>query len=317
MAELPALVVAALALQAPCLGVACDTGADVAGPEPALEASAGRLPAEGTALPVPVELGSGPAGPGDLLDTHLPDPREPALEAPSTPSPDADEDDPAPAPDPASPSLGTPAVHEPTTEPAPRAEGEATQAPHAPRALASSAAGAAVDEASPVRTLAGLALGAVVLVLYHRLSKERLLDHDTRQRILGLLEDEPGLATSELAERLDVSYRTARHHANKLARFGLVVRLEDAGPERWSRPDDAPEVPQPLPGELRELLAAVRDAEASHLSALARRLDLAKATAKHRLDWLLEREWIDDERVGPLRRFHVTEAGRDRLDVEG
>ncbi len=151
-----------------------------------------------------------------------------------------------------------------------------------------------------------VALAAVGL--YHKLTKERALEHETRRRILAMLEEEPSLGTMDIANRLEVCYRTARHHLEVLARFDLVVQAEHRGSWRWARPENTAAMHEEhVPKIQQRMLALLEKDPGLHLSEIARRLDAAKATVKLHLDRLDEGGRVRDERVGPLRRFFPVE----------
>jgi DNA-binding MarR family transcriptional regulator len=322
---LAGLLLAVLALQAPCPLDACPAPQDGPGPAqatlpaslPAADATDGAREAAAPALDEPsVDLVDA-ADP--LLAAGVPPPSTTRLAAPApAPAPHDEQplapDEPSGEPEPLEDPDPAP---DPAHEPPPTAAGDPVSADQdgEPRSPAARALGTPVDEQPAGHTVAWLALGLAAVGLYQRLTKDRLLDHETRQRLLALLEERPGLTTSQLADRLDVSYRTARHHASKLARFDLLARVDRDGPERWALPDDAADVDERVPDELAPVLALLVEARGVHLSEVARRLEIAKATAKHRLDRLAERGWVEDERVGPLRTFEPTPEGRRRLEA--
>lgn len=78
---------------------------------------------------------------------------------------------------------------------------------------------------SPVWLAAGAAfLGAVAL--YRRLRRDRLLEQPTRRAVMDLVHAHPGVTPAAVAKGLDVSYKTALHHAELLVEDGLLtVRL--------------------------------------------------------------------------------------------
>lgn len=319
MAAIPALVLATLA----ALG-GCPTGCPAQAPIDAPELPAPQ-PEPDVGLPnspVDVPEGSVP-GLGDLLQgadryqqADMPGPSIPLEPTPTTldqaelaqahlgtqepRAPDPGESEPAP-------------VHslDPSTRSGPSASGHAVHPADRP----AEATGQAID-GTPARLAFSLLAGLAAVGLYHKLSKDRALEHPARQRILAMLEEQPGLGTTDVADRLDVCYRTARHHLEVLARFDLAVQAKHRGQVRWSRPEDADAIRDPgLPKTQRRLVELLDEDPGLHLSEIARRLDVAKATAKHHLDQLIERERVTDERVGPLRRFFP--AGRRRSTASG
>lgn len=322
---LGALAGALLALAAPGLAVCPSAICDAPAPSPLVADGQADLPARPPAVPeLPGRIAgsvSGPDGPRPsvtLLDAQLPGPILPGA---------------APPPDEAATGRASagPSAANPDRDPAgtvpdahlalgprstPRVEPVATEAaPHADRDVGVHAKGQAVPQDARIAQVLGLLTALAAVGLYHRLSKDRLLEHPTRRRILTVLEDQPGLGTNDVADALGVSYRTARHHLDKLARFDLVVEEDAEHRSRWCLPQDAGDLPAPLTRSQAEVLALVDREAGLHLSEIARRLEMAKATAKFQLDRLAERGLVEDEEVGPLRRFRSTEAGSLRLSI--
>lgn len=217
-------------------------------------------------------------------------------------------DDPEPGhgdePEPAEPAASVPESHVVRDDPAPQAQGNSQHAAPAWPSAQGEQAGPASSQ-----VVASLLLGLAAVGLYHKLSKDRALEHPARQRILSLLAEQPGLGTTDVADELDVAYRTARHHLEVLARFDLVVSAKRRERWRWARPEDAGRLDEPeIPAMQERLLAVLEEEPGLHLSELARRLDAAKATVKHHLDRLDERGAVEDEHVGPIRRFFPVET---------
>lgn len=59
-------------------------------------------------------------------------------------------------------------------------------------------------------------------LLYSRIAKERLLDHGSRERLLGTIRATPGLAVADLAERTGLPRNTVTYHLRVLERERLV-----------------------------------------------------------------------------------------------
>lgn len=316
MTALPALVLATLALASGCPAL-CSADAvpevpDLQGTTPALADAEPAAPEPAVDLtddPLErLEPVSDPLAILDTLaDTRLPGEHEPLqatapIEAEATPAtsePARLQAEQATAgTDPVEASLAD--SHVPRdTDRGPTAQGEAA---HEPRTWPSAQGEHVADAGAPLTV--SLLLGLTAIGLYHKMSKDRALEHPARQRILSMLEAEPGLGTTEVADRLEVCYRTARHHLEVLARFDLVVGAKPRGSWRWARPQQAQAVREPeVPAMQERLLELLEEEPGLHLSEIARRLDAAKATVKHHLDRLDENDLVRDERVGPLRRF--------------
>lgn len=317
-----AFVLATLSLTAPCAGPTCGLDPIQATPQPTVPALADATedPMQSPQAPhIPTSLSPDtPMAPDieALLTASLPD------EVPRLPAPARDRSaasshptDLQPRGDHASPAIAP--SHAPRAEAsAATTQARAVPSEHAPHPATARVTGAPIDGNAPARTVAALLVGMAAIGLYHRLTKERALEHHTRQRILSLLDDAPGLTTGELAETLDVSYRTARHHAEMLAGFDLIRSTDDGGSQRWYLPGDGGRVREPLTDAERRVLDLITRTDGLHLSEIARRCSMAKATTKFQLDRLAEKAWVRDERVGPLRCFYATEAGQARLADE-
>lgn len=325
MTAWPALVLAALAATGACPTVCPADGLPEVPTPSAPEASLGpveEVADRGRQL-VPTSPVDPPTevGPLALLDalaqTHLPtgdDPLQPG-QAAMVGAPRSPGADPVQA-DPAAGAAGATVAEEHTVAPpagGPTAEGERV---HEARAWPTTS-GERVGTSSAA-IAASLLLGLAGVGLYHKLTKDRALEHPARQRILQLLAEDPGLGTTDVAEELDVCYRTARHHLEVLARFDLVAQTKQRSSWRWARPEDASALEEPHVPELQQRLLALLDEDPGlHLSELARRVDAAKATVKHHLDRLDERGRVRDERVGPLRRFFPDPSGQTPAETDG
>jgi predicted transcriptional regulator len=93
----------------------------------------------------------------------------------------------------------------------------------------------AVEKAAPptLATVGVLALlnalgvwrfaGVGAIGLYSRLTKSELLDNQHRDRVYKLIQEEPGLGVSEIAERTGLGWGTTVYHLDRLERAGFVA----------------------------------------------------------------------------------------------
>lgn len=98
----------------------------------------------------------------------------------------------------------------------------------APTAAFGTAAVVAGAAAATALLLVLLAL-KLVLPLYSRLRRERLLDHPARARLVELARAKPGIRHAELIAALDLSRGTVEHHLDQLVRHGHLVPLRQDG----------------------------------------------------------------------------------------
>ena len=125
----------------------------------------------------------------------------------------------------------------------------------------------------------------------------------TRGRIRTLVQDEPGIHVSEIAERLAISWHTAGYHLGILARSRLV-HLEKNGRERRVFPSG-------LPPRHRQWLAALRTEQAAEVlrillrdprlsvPVLSRRMGFSEKIVRRQVERLAEAGLV--ERRGELR----------------
>ncbi|HVL87114.1 MAG TPA: transcriptional regulator [Candidatus Thermoplasmatota archaeon] len=131
---------------------------------------------------------------------------------------------------------------------------------------------------SALLTLAALAGG-----LYHRISRERALEQETRRSVYELIRREPGLRTGTVAARLGLSYKTVGAHLRYLAQFGYVEGIGD-GQRRYfatgsiSSADKRLHLAASRPAS-RLVLEFVRERKTVALADLRAALAMPKATA--------------------------------------
>ena len=89
---------------------------------------------------------------------------------------------------------------------------------HAPEVVATAGLFALL-QALGVWRFAGLG----VLGLYSRLTKSDLLDNEHRDRVYKLIQEEPGLGVSEIAQRTGLGWGTTVYHLDRLERAGFVA----------------------------------------------------------------------------------------------
>lgn len=160
----------------------------------------------------------------------------------------------------------------------------------------------------PVALVVGAAVGVVAWIAYRRLSRDEILDHDVRSRLLELVEDDPGISPSELVDTIEVSLPTILYHVRVLEETGLLevdrrgraACLFVAGAATKLRRRTLAALRRDGRGDLLRLV--VREPEVG-LSEAARRLDRAPSTIKRHADTLIEEGILQDVGDGRLRCF--------------
>lgn len=85
------------------------------------------------------------------------------------------------------------------------------------------AAAAAAGHALPVTRWARRLLGlAPVAPMFSRIARSEVLDHEAREAIYELLDEQAGLSLEAICRELDLARSTARHHVRKLEQTGMI-----------------------------------------------------------------------------------------------
>ena len=139
----------------------------------------------------------------------------------------------------------------------------------------------------------------------------------TRERILALLEREPGLYLRELSRRLDVSLATVRYHLAEMERDGRVV-AQRAGaflrlfPSKGLSRDEYPLVSAIRVRGQRKVLAALLRLRSAQYSQLQAAAGLASASLSKSLQHLLDTGFVvQDEN----RRYRLADADTVRTQL--
>lgn len=179
---------------------------------------------------------------------------------------------------------------------------------------------------------AGL-LGAVLGALYYawpavkglpflpgwtRLSRDELLDHETRAGIVDVLQERPGLHIAGIADALEIQESTARHHLAKLRDADLLVERSAAGYVCYFPAGDVDRrmmdaLPVLRSDAARRVLEAVIAEPGASNQAIAEAVDLAPSTVNHHVQRLEEAGLVERERRGRRVAVHPTPTA-ERID---
>lgn len=81
----------------------------------------------------------------------------------------------------------------------------------------------ALSAGEPLVVVAVMAFLALLLWLYSRIGRDRLLDHDNRRRIHELVLANPGITVGEVSRRIGLSYKTVQRHVERLLNAGILA----------------------------------------------------------------------------------------------
>lgn len=155
--------------------------------------------------------------------------------------------------------------------------------------------------------------------LYHRIDRDELLEHPTRERIYEIAGEDPGIHFAELRRRTDTARGNLDHHLRRMVDEGLLEERSLAGYrcvfQRGRVPEDVMRAAGCVRSKTaRRVLAAVARSPGATAAALARSLDVARSTVSYHVGSLVEAGLVDREPEGASTRLRATDLGRRLAD---
>lgn len=191
-----------------------------------------------------------------------------------------------------------------------------------PGSLALGSLIAGLAAAGAARRSASVGLGALAERLprifpfgYSRYDDSDPLEHEVRATLHEAVEAEPGVNLSALADRVDVSMSTVRHHLDVLVDEGLVTTEQCFGKRCYfplSRDSDALAAALGTPATAA-ILEALAERGPSTVSQLAEAVDRDASTVSHHLSRLEEVDLLERERDGRAVRASLSPVARRAL----
>lgn len=141
-----------------------------------------------------------------------------------------------------------------------------------------------------------LAIKLLLVPLFTRLRRDRLLDNPVRARLYEVVRAEPGIHLAGLIEASGTGESATRHHVDTLVRQGFLVQIELQGKRRFHAagevaPIDARHAGLLRPAKTRAVYDLYASEPALSLREAARRVGLS-APSVHRIRKRLEREGL-------------------------
>lgn len=166
----------------------------------------------------------------------------------------------------------------------------------------------------------GVDVPIVLLAGHGRLDERAPLDNDVRTAIYETVRRLPASPLATVAERVDVSESTVRHHARVLDDAGLVTGTKLWGNHRLV-PASMSEGEIALAAAFRDdssslLLTELAAVEPATLSELAERADRAPSTVSHHVDRLEAVELVERQRTGQSVELRLADRPRAILDAD-
>lgn len=211
---------------------------------------------------------------------------------------------------------------------------EAALHPHAwedtPQALANPVPdGQTLDPrtAAPVAAVLAAALasalkyasGGGLATLYSRIGREELLENENRQRLVALVEDEPGVSLSELADELGLGWGATVYHLERLEDAGHLASRRAGKRRCFYRPGTRDAEQVDALGLLRDERARtvaehILENPGTSQSDVADGIEASSATVHRRVEKLREADLVEAKRRGRCVAYAPTERLRSLVD---
>lgn len=149
--------------------------------------------------------------------------------------------------------------------------------------------------------------------LYAKLTKDKVLDQDTRSAVHEKIRHDPGCQVKDVADALDISWTTAAYHARVLHKMGLVVGRRKGRHTHFfvtgSTEAAAFEVSSVLKNDTaRDIVQLVLRHPGIIQKEICERLSIAPSTASWHLSRLRDASAIEEIKDWKMRRYFAGEA---------
>jgi predicted transcriptional regulator len=150
----------------------------------------------------------------------------------------------------------------------------------------------------------------LLLPLYTRLNREKVLDNELRGMIRGFIAADPGIHLNELLHRLRIGNGAAVHHLLALEREGIIRSRRD-GPLKRFYPGEMRTVDMPLrlSGLQKLILETVQRQEGLSQVRIASLIDASYLTVHRHINKMAEMGVLRLERSGMGTRCYLAENG--------
>jgi DNA-binding transcriptional ArsR family regulator len=158
-------------------------------------------------------------------------------------------------------------------------------------------------------------LTGVFAPLYSRLSRDELLENETRRALHDLIEDEPGLSTQELCDRVDAGWGNTVYHLQRLEQAGFVTSEKQGHHRRFYKNgevgSDDSEALGVLKNDNANKIARYLVAEpGANQTDVCEALDISPSLAHKWISRLEEQDLVDSEREWRSKHYEPD----DRLE---
>lgn len=187
-------------------------------------------------------------------------------------------------------------------------------APAAPVLLAAAAAGASLLTLYGAWRLLKWTGLAALLPLYSHIRDDEILDDANRASIYRLIQQEPGISTKDVAERLGLAWGTVTHHLGKLEKRRFVVSKKYGKYRRYFANGEGGTQEKDALAVLRldrtgDVAALIRANPGVTQKAVSEALGVSSSTILWHVKRLEEVRLVTKVREGKIVRYYPAEGG--------
>lgn len=155
-------------------------------------------------------------------------------------------------------------------------------------------------------------LSGVFAPLYSRLSDDELLENDTRRELHELIEDNPGLSTQELCDRVGAGWGNTVYHLQRLEQAGFVTSEKQGHHRRFYKNGDVEQSDIEALGVLKndnasKIARYLVDKPGSKQKEVCEALDISPSLAHKWISRLEEQDLVESEREWRSKHYEPDE----------
>lgn len=171
------------------------------------------------------------------------------------------------------------------------------------------AAGIAILLAGAGAALWQLTKSGLLVTLYAKLTRRKVLDQATRQQVHDKVREDPGCTTRSVSNALGISWSTAAYHLRVLRHMGLVTAKRQGRHEHFFVTGESSQSQQVVQAVLqnpmtRRIANLITQKPGIIQKEICEQLEIAPSTASDHLKRLRDAEAVREEREWRTRAYH-------------
>ncbi|MFW3146443.1 MAG: helix-turn-helix domain-containing protein [Thermoplasmatota archaeon] len=137
----------------------------------------------------------------------------------------------------------------------------------------------------------------IIIGIYSKIRRDRILDHETRQRIVDYLRENPGAYYSQIRKDLDLAHGVLTHHINILEQQELLFSRQDRSYRRFFLDGMYRKGPI-VTGNQKKVLDAIRRHPGLSQSEIGRKLGMGRMIVSYHINALEDLGLVEKSKRG-------------------